>query len=305
MEFDLVIRDLMRNSNPYSINPNPNNRMNGDKKLKNQGDKKLDKKLKDPCDIFPKEMIEEIFSHLTLKDIRNCCLVCKNWKKIASNPLIWKKAIYKEIAFSNEKWIRHFGKDIIEVEDNAEEFKSLPDDIASELKTIYEIFEEKERRPYMLVRIPKTLKGTTSLTSLGELLKRHFPKNENGYKYLWAELLSKKIDLSIEKSYWVLMTDLLPESKNKKYVEQQEIVAKLAQDPSKDYIVCTLIEIIICHLARYLSSKTLKDELIQCQFNDQLVTICLASDGFEVDKGVDVIHQKIGISASRILSWTV
>ena len=38
---------------------------------------------------IPKELLVTIFSFLEAEDLVNCSLVCKIWKRLASNPILW------------------------------------------------------------------------------------------------------------------------------------------------------------------------------------------------------------------------
>lgn len=45
-------------------------------------------------------VFENIFSYLTLKDLRNCSLVCKSWYRILSdeNNYVWRQQCFKRLA---------------------------------------------------------------------------------------------------------------------------------------------------------------------------------------------------------------
>ncbi len=167
-------------------------------------------------------------------------------------------AIYREIAFGNDKWAQCFGADVVKDEDNREEFSSLPSDaFISDCKKFKNIFPEKNAKDsLMLVRLPKTLNGGLTLKSLGELAKKYFSASDTGYRFIWSALIQENGDKSIDKSQWVLMTkDVLPESRNKSYGEQQKIVADLAKKSLISYEVPEILESAVCILSQYFGSN--------------------------------------------------
>ncbi len=97
-----------------------------------------------PIHSLPDELVLEVFSHLNLATLGTICCVSKEWKRLASEPILWKIAIYREIAFGNDKWAQCFGKDIVKDEDSKEEFSSLPLDIVEDYKRFQSAFPEKK-----------------------------------------------------------------------------------------------------------------------------------------------------------------
>jgi len=212
----------------------------------------------DPIEILPDKLVLEVFSHLNLATLGTICCVSKQWKRLANEPILWKIAIYREIAFGNDKWAQCFGTDVVKNEDNREEFSSLPsDDFIADCKKFKSIFPERNAKDsLMLVRLPKTLNGGLTLKSLGELAKKYFSASETGYRFILAAIVQKLGDKSIDKSHWVLMTkDVLPGSKAKFYGEQQKIVADLAEKSLISYEVPETLESAVCILSQYFGSN--------------------------------------------------
>src|SRR3984957_19121861 len=139
--------------------------------------------IKTDINVLPNELILEIFSLLNVVTLEKSCEVSKTWKELANDPIVCKKLVYREIAFSNENWVLCFGKDIVKDEDKKEEFSSLPGNILEILKSPCPIFSGKKViDTHMLVRIPKTINSQLlTLNSLGQLAKRYFPNNTTGY----------------------------------------------------------------------------------------------------------------------------
>ncbi len=215
---------------------------------------------KDPIKTLPIEIISIIFSHLDIVTLGRSCCVSKDWNRLANDPILWKKAIYREIAFGNADWAKSFGDDVVKGEDRKEELSSLPwKEFIEDCKKFKSIFPEKNAKDtLMLVRLPKTLNSGLTLKSLGELAKKYFSKSDTGYRFIWSAIIQELGDKSIDKSRWVLMsTDVLPGSINKSYEEQQKIVADLAEKSLIGYEFPKTLESAVCILSQYFfDSKT-------------------------------------------------
>jgi len=214
---------------------------------------------RNPTSFFSDELVLEIFSHLNLATLGTICCVSKQWKQLANDPILRKSAIYREIAFGNDKWAQCFGKDVVKDEDNREEFSSLPwNDFIEDCKKFKSIFPEKNARDtLMLVRLPKTLNGQLTLKSLGELAKKYFSDSGAGYRIIWPGIVDELGDKSIDKSRWVLMTkDVLPGSRNESYANPQKSVDELAEKSLISYEVPETLESAACILSQYFGSNT-------------------------------------------------
>ena len=265
---------------------------------------------KDPLEILTDELVLKVFSHLNLATLGTICCVSKAWKRLANEPILWKIAIYTEIAFGNNKWAQYFGTDVVKNEDNREEFSSLPsDDFIEDCKKFKSIFPERNAKDsLMLVRLPKTLNGGLTLKSLGELAKKYFSDNNTGYKFIWPPIFEKLGDKSIDKSQWVVMTkDVLLGSSNKSYNEQQKIVAELAEKSLISYEVPETLQSAACILSQYFASniRLFSDSPLtytRCQENVQgfqVVVGGFAVAGLEVDHYYVYDNEKIGVAALR------
>jgi F-box-like len=236
----------------YNINPH----------LVNQ---KFDNTNQSSLSSLPYELVLKIFSHLNLNiaTLRTICDVSEEWNRLASKPIPWKTAIYKELAFGNDKWAQFFGKDVVKNEDSKEEFSSLPLNIVEDYRRFQSAFPEKSAKDsLMLVRLPKTLNGQLTLKSLEELTNRYFEDIEPDYRFVWCTNDHKLGDRSIDKSRWILMTkDVLPGSRNESYAKQKDIVADLAQKALIGYEVPETLEAAACILAQYFDSNI-------CLFSD-------------------------------------
>ena len=262
-----------------------------------------------PVKIFPHELIYEIFTHFNLATLGTVCCVNNAWQQLGNKPNLWKIAIYKEIAFGNDKWAQCFGSDIVKDEVSGEDFDSLPfRDFISDVQKFKRIFPEKNAKDIlMLVRLPKTLNGGLTLKNLGQLAKKYFPNSNEGYAYIWEDIIKEKGDNLIDKSRWVLMTkDVLPGSRNKSFDDQQKLVADLAKKFLVNYQVPELLESTACILSQYFSSyKRLFNDIpstyTRCMDNIQGYRLVVG--GFSPN-GLDIVchiraHSEIGIAALR------
>jgi hypothetical protein len=258
---------------------------------------------------LPDEVVLQIFSHLNLGSLKTVCLVNRRWNRLANTHDQWKIAIYREIAFGNDKWAKCFGSDVVKDEDNNEEFSSLPwREYIADCKKFKEIFPKKKAIDcLMLVRLPKTLNGGLTITSLGKLAKKYFPESDSGYEYILNAIAQEHGDKSIDKSNWVLMTkNVLPESRGKSYDVQQRIVADLAKKSLISYEVPEILESAVCILSQYFGS-TIRlfsyDPLTYTRCKDEVQGNQTVVGGFAPD-GLDVHNylfdnDSIGVAALR------
>jgi hypothetical protein len=85
------------------------------------------------------------------------------------------------------------------------------------------------------------------------LLKKYFPKNNKGYRYILDTIANQIGDKSIDASCWVLMTmDSIPGSENLSYAEQQQLI----QNILIIYEIPGTLEAVTCILAKYFDSQT-------------------------------------------------
>ncbi|CCB86352.1 putative uncharacterized protein [Parachlamydia acanthamoebae UV-7] len=237
----------------------------------------IDPRAKDPCIIIPPEVVvNHIFSYLNLHELGVSRSVSRTWNQCASVPILWQSAIYREIAFSSKNWAE-WNTDLVKDVDMRQEMLSLPKNIAEELRR--SAFPGKSiRETHVLVRMPKGL----TIKKLGELAKKYFPSNTDGYRYIWPAIVDKSGDKAVDESVWLLMTkDVLQGSRSKSYSQQKNIVAELAETTGVPYQVPTTLEAATCILAEYSRSENrlFSDSpwtYTRCQENVQ---------GFQMDVG--------------------
>ena len=204
----------------------------------------------DPCTSIPSEVVNHIFSYLNLHELGVSRRVSKTWSQFASIPILWQSAIYREIAFSSQGWAQ-WDADLVKDVDMRQEMLSLPKNIAEELRR--SVFPGKSiRATHVLVRMPKGL----TIKKLGELAKKYFPSNIDGYRYICSATVDELGGKPADESIWLLMTkDVLPLSRNKNYDQQKNIVDELAKTTGVPYQVPTTLEAATCILAEYSRSE--------------------------------------------------
>jgi hypothetical protein len=211
----------------------------------------IDPRAADPCTIIPPELVvNHIFSYLNLHELGVSRSVSRIWNEYASTPILWQSAIYREIAFSSKNWA-DWNADLVKDVDMEQEMLSLPKNIAEELRR--SAFPGKSiRETHVLVRMPKGL----TIKKLGELAKKYFPSNTDGYRYGRPAIVDKLEDKPADESIWLLMTkDVLPGSRSKSYGQQKTIIDELAKTTRVPYQVPTVLEAATCILAEYSRSK--------------------------------------------------
>jgi len=212
----------------------------------------------DPFNFLPDEIVLNIFSYLPFRELSKICLMSRRWDRLANDLPLLKKAIYNDhqLAFGNKAWAKCSGLESIG-ESDTEEFESLAKDIGKILKSPCPAFPGKRvGETHMLVRIPKTFDGKPfSLKTLGEIAKKHFPKTENGYRYMWSEVMNKIGNQSVDESSWVLMTKkVLEGSRSKSYADQGIMLADLAKKARVAYEVPETLMAVACIFAQYFGS---------------------------------------------------
>ena len=227
-----------------------------------------------------------ILSCVSFTGLAGVCRVSKAWQGLASDPLLLKRTVYRDIAFGSQQWTRCLNKglkqeEMIKYEYNAEEFASLPLDIGKILKSSCLAFPGKRVvQTHMLVRLSR---GFT-VKSLGELAKRYFPQNPNGYRYIWDAIAKEHGDTSVDEPIWLLMTrEVLLGSRGISFAKQQAMVAKLAEDSQATYEVPTTLEAVTCIFAQYFSSSLLSNDpsTYKCLFGDTYTRTQWKTQGFQ------------------------
>lgn len=193
---------------------------------------------------IPIDLVKEIFSHLSFKDLLNCANINKNeWQVIANDPLLLKKVIGRNEAFGPEDWGIHFGDKVISASETEEAWEKLPLDITKIFKSKCPIFPEKKiGQSNVLVWIPAGM----TVNNYGELLRQKFPQLQNGYRTISNEFVDEFGDIPTNQSEWVLMSRrTVPNSPDQKNHDVSNLLINLNQEGAA-YTIPTALEAIIC-----------------------------------------------------------
>ena len=147
-----------------------------------------------------------------------------------------------------------------------------------------------------------------TIKKLGELAKKYFPSNTDGYRYIWSAIVDELGDKPADESVWLLMTkDVLPGSRSKSYGRQKTIIEELAKTTGVPYQVPTTLEAATCILAEYSRSENrlFSDSpwtYTRCKENVQgyqVVVGGFAPAGLSVDYNDHYDDGNIGVAALR------
>lgn len=188
---------------------------------------------------LPNEMLMEIFSRLSALDALKCTMVNKRWLALADYDQL-SEIINPHLEMDGKKKWKSFG-DIGKV-------PPLPKNIAHLLNSDCPIWEGKKvKQTHTLVLVPKKVnEKRLTLKSFEELIKTDYLKNEKGYRNISSKVIEEHGDKSIKKSCWVLMTNVLPESRNRSYAKQVKIIGRLRDKSKVNYQVPNALLATVC-----------------------------------------------------------
>lgn len=195
--------------------------------------------------LLNQDVLKKIFMELDFRKMSSCAFVCKEWNQAVNDPSLIKENIFQKFSFSPLHWNEFYGADTISDEEVETARYLLKPHIFEILKSTSPAFPKKRiMDTHMLVWIPEKIKGKiVTILSFGELQR---------YQYIWSKILEEMAELTIE-SGWVLMTtNILPDSTNKFYDEQQSYVESLNINNNVSWRVPKLAEAIVCISAKYL-----------------------------------------------------
>jgi hypothetical protein len=152
------------------------------------------------------------------------------------------------VAFGKAEWATYFGDVGVE--------PLLPPDIGDILASPCPIYSGKTiGETHMLVLIPETIKGKPlTLKSFGNLIRRPKEGHKTQYGKCRNRVIDQHGDTKVSNSHWVLMTkDVIPNTQNKSYEEQCEVLQTLSQKAKAEYEVPRLLDATVAILMHYVS----------------------------------------------------
>lgn len=189
---------------------------------------------------------------------------------------------------------------------------ALPEGIAEIMEGDCPIWPGKKvSETHRLVLMPETVNGKPlTLNSFSEIGQKKSFSSENGYRYIWNEIVKEIGDTPIGKSYWVLITkELIPESLGKSYDDLQTVLADLSGSSSSDYEAPLALEAAVFLLTQYFEGGTplFANKYTRCQEKVDDEDLCVGDiylaanlGGIEVraltSEGIDALT---GVAARR------
>ena len=181
------------------------------------------------------------FLKLDFKSLRVVPLVCKLWDQIVKEKYFQKQFLYTQLAFSGDHWNKHTITDLISAEEIKKSFDLLDPKIFEFLKI------KKLVNTHTLVWIPEKLNGQIATINTFSTYLR---------LVVYISYPDLKIEMSKSfSSQWVLISnDILPNSKNIAYAEQEKLVQHLNQGDYTNWRVPKLSEIFVSAAAYYFKT---------------------------------------------------
>lgn len=202
----------------------------------------------------PDVLLESIFSYLPFASLPAAYCVNKQWNTLKRWSALWKTALFKEVAFGCDSWVKHFGKGFVSEIDKEKEFSSFPrQEYMADCKNMKNIFPDIN--PKEVLKIAWIPKGLT-IRCLGTALKKYFPDNNDGYRFIEREFLNPANDPPIEKSGWrIMMLRIVPGSNEKIAERAHEIFDFLTEKGLQNYDFPETTEAAGFLITQYASTK--------------------------------------------------
>lgn len=215
---------------------------------------------KNPVDVLSKEIIFEIFYCLNLSSLSHSSQVNRKWKNLAYKPILWKTCIYRELAFTCNRWAYHLNLNLKDLElvqaDSKEEHDLLPLRIAKEEFNSLPLNIVEEYRNFQKSAFSKTIKNKR-FPILVRLPKKTFFYNLSKVSYEKTASFAKLRRHRIDESRWIM---ILPEGKCKIDTPDSRLKFKVSLKPLLGYRVPDGLEAVASVFATYFSNKKCSKE---------------------------------------------
>jgi hypothetical protein len=255
----------------------------------------------------PDDIINRIFHGLDDTDLKVCHLVCKRWNRLVSDPLFLEMFLenhYSELlaAFGKLSQLPHRIRQIIESP------SPIPGHEGKKIKDTHVVFYKPKKingMEYTIRNIPEIFRAAGKMYTYRNIYLDNFPHE--------CSEIKEFANTPVEKEGWVAVTrDLLPESRNKTFTEQRELIDILNEKNEKaefKYQVPKLIDVISAVFVEHLrSGKCLYNSgkiprfdnpptFTQCQETNDRLQLRFAGGFFHVrpcEEGIQQCPQKCG-----------
>lgn len=195
--------------------------------------------------LLNQDVLKKIFMELDFRKMSFCGLVCKEWNQVVNNHALIKENIFQNFSFGPLHWNEFYGADTISNEEMEAARCLLKPHIFEILKSTCPAFPKKRiMETHMLVWIPEKIKGKVlTILNFGEL---------QIYQYIWNKILEEVAELTVESGWVLISTNILPDSMNKSYDDQQSYVECFNRNGNVSWRVPRLAEAVVCISAKYL-----------------------------------------------------
>lgn len=212
---------------------------------------------------LPEELICKIFSFLDYNDLDSCCLVCRQWRRVAQDEEVRIDSYLRMRTFGGEHWAAYYG--------DIGEKTPLPLDIRPFLKSPSPFWlRQSVARTTRLVWMPKQINGIPfTLNTWSERVQQPLKGFATRFKY-YDPTVQVEYGTSAKASCWLLITEaVIPRSRGKWHVEQQELIERHA-----GYTLPEALEVTTCMVTTFvMSGKYLygQNPMTYTQCNEKLL----------------------------------
>ncbi|MBA3603600.1 MAG: hypothetical protein H0W50_08165 [Parachlamydiaceae bacterium] len=234
----------------------------------------------------PMDVVGEITKYADFDTLKVLLSVSKNINTVIFSQNEERSKLVKGVAFGKEEWLKFYDLDIgnepLLSRDNIKMFNSP--DPSDPTKRLIDT--------HLLTLIPKGV----SVTSFGELAKKHFP-TRRAYRDAYQPILDV-VATPNEKSYWALMSkDVLNGSRNKSFETQQKMVAVLSQNANVNCEIPSALEAAVSILTHQVRSG-------ERLFSDNPLTATRCLEVFKGFQGVGGFARLASGSTTTTMSTT-
>ncbi len=216
-------------------------------------------------DVFPQELILEIFSNLHFLEILRVATLNKKVSVLVNDPGLLKFVIYRNMTFNPQDWKHYFGAQNPAAFDDEFAWKSLPNNIGEIYKNQFLRFPKKRLgETHVIVWKPANL----SINHYESLLK-----TKKEFKFSVVDVQKIGDDLT-EKAEWLVMTrKIIPGSLVQYYPNHERLIKKQKLHNFTSCTIPKVIEAMICSASIFLKFgvKTLYiQNMTRCLETDHL-----------------------------------
>lgn len=221
--------------------------------IKHFVNEEFDNAIQGPIKFLFSELVLEIFSHLNLACLGKVCQVNNKWKRLASEPNLWKITIYRDLAFGNDKWAKHFGVESVKDEECGKDLSSFPwKEYIADCKKFKRLFPKiKALEDIVPVWLPLTLNGQLDSKMLGDLIQE---KLMNKMWIGYPDPKEPEVE-TINQSHWAFITTASMRKPRDEDISNDKLeLVRLNREGITDYEVSGTLESVVCNVIQCFRS---------------------------------------------------